>query len=151
MSSLVKYLKKKSYFTICSGKTSFFLRKTVSINSVLSYICPFLVFHSRSCWSKIQTCQLSCMRTVRLALLHWPCYYFVRIGNQCVENEASADVPMGGKQLAVYRVWSCWVLVSKTVLTRSQSHSSLKGEGPRSVSSITLLNYLLRPSFIPLY
>lgn len=27
--------------------------------------------------------------------------YFVRTGNQCVENEASADVPMGRKQLAV--------------------------------------------------
>lgn len=27
--------------------------------------------------------------------------YFVRTGNQCVENEASGDVPMGRKQLAV--------------------------------------------------
>lgn len=74
----ISYLFKKNqthtinqpYFTVCSGKTFFFsqgkqIANSVLINSVLSDIRPFLVFHSRSCWCKIQTCQLSCMRAVR--------------------------------------------------------------------------------------
>lgn len=58
-----------NYFVFALVKLFFFQGKQIansaSINSVLSDICPFLVFHSRSCWCKIQRCQLSCMRAVR--------------------------------------------------------------------------------------